>query len=58
MGARGLARQQQAIYGGLRIFSKHQPLGDHVFDRILDHRGIHRERRIPLLDRQTRIARR
>ena len=56
-GAGGLPRPQQAIHGGLRVFPKHQPPGDHVFDRAVDHRGIRRERWIALLDRKTRIAR-
>src|ERR1700687_1949498 len=55
--ARGLARAQQAIHGGLRVFPKHQPLGDHVFDRGLDLRLVGRERGIAFLDGRTWIAR-
>jgi hypothetical protein len=38
--ASGQACPKQAINGRLRVFRKHQPLCDHVFDRVLDLRGI------------------
>ena len=44
---------KQAINGRLCVFPEHQPLGDHVFDRVLDFRGIHGKRRIALFDRKT-----
>jgi hypothetical protein len=55
-GAGSLPCPQQAIHGALRILPKHQLLGDHVFDRVLDHRGIHRERWIALLNRSRIVA--
>ena len=41
--AGGLPGPQQTIHGGLRIFPQDQPLGDQVFDRLVDLRGIFRE---------------